>query len=202
MKTRRRAPSTWIAVAGALGVALWLTAEAREGTPGSSAITICRHQDADGRTSDHVDLERIERRYRTTWDDTRGALRKIRERVSQVEMKGYSAGVTRSRTSRRRTVRLKDPVPARFRRYTLFFVRVPRGGGRPRLLPRMLSVRSAVFALEADSLKDVERLSKTLGRRVTLAGRDLALALGVRAVDSRVTFGSEGKSATIEESAP
>ncbi len=101
-----------------------------------------------------------------------------------------------------RRVTLKVPIPPRFRLHVFFFVRVPRGGDRPRILPRDLSKVTEVFALEAQSLKDVARLSKAIGRRVTLAGRDLAERLGVTHHDARVTFGRDGRTAVIQERAP
>ena len=59
-----------------------------------------------------------------------------------------------------------------------------------------------MFALEAESLKDVARLSKVIGKRVTLAGRKLAERLGITHHDVCVTFGRDGKTATIEEHLP
>ena len=182
----------------ALVPVVWLASYA-EGGAAPESLEQCHHRSADGRDADRIDLNQLERRYRALQDGMLESLKKFARKVTPPKDKGHHSGVPPARSSRVRTVTLKALVHPRFRRHTFFFVRVPRGGGRPKILPRDLSKVTEVFALEAESLKDVQRLSKTLGRRVTLATAELARRIGVTHHDSRVTFSRDGKTAVIGE---
>jgi hypothetical protein len=122
--------------------------------------------------------------------------------VDEVKEGGHSAGLGGCRVRGDRTVSLDETVPARYRSRTLFFVRAPRGGARPGILPGTLPATAEVFVLEAERLRDVTSLARMLGRRVTLASAEFARAVGARCADSRITFTEDGATALVHEEAP
>lgn len=201
MRKHRRMLAYLLPAALALVPVVWLSGHV-EGGGAPAGLEQCHHRGADGRSADRIDLNRLERRYRALQDGMLESLKKFARKVTPPKGEGHHSGVPPARSERVRKVTLKAPIPPRFRRHTFFFVRVPRGGGRPRILPRNLSKVTEVFALEAESLEDVARLSKGIGRRVTLATADLAERLGVTHHDARVAFGRDGKTAVIEERMP
>lgn len=165
-------------------------------------IDVSRRVAADGTGASPADLGRIQAGY----DRTRELLRKkaasMVVRTRELRAEGHHAGLPSCRAREEHEKRLKETVPPRFRSLTLYFVRIPRGGARPGILPETLPQEAEVFVLETDSLSDVAELSRTLRRRVSLATREFAQAMGVGCVDSRVTFSSDGAVSTVREGAP
>lgn len=198
MDARKKLPSLGLGL-GAVAVALWLSAEAREGPGG---LVVRRERALDGSGGAAVDLDGIERRYGELERQVRSALDRLPERLGEIKVAGHHAGLPACRARRTRAVPLSPAVPERIRSLTLYFVAVPRGGARPAILPRELPAASEVFALDASTLDDVAALSKTLRRRVTLASGEFASALGVVGPDARVTISSDGRIATVCEEVP
>ncbi len=198
--TTHRTPAKY-ALAGLAGVALavWLSAEAQEG---KSRIEVCRHRHVDGRASDPVDLTAVARLYRSTAAEVENAVKSGISGIAQTRLGGHHSGLRSCSASRERIVHLRAPVPPQLRKATLYFLRAPRGGLRPPVLPASLPQGAEVFVLDADSMKDAIALSKALGRRVTLATREFAQALGVECAPSRVTFDEGGRSSIVLEAIP
>jgi len=183
----------------AIALAFLLRAEAQED---ATRIEVCRHRTADGRGADKVDLARLGEEYRKVENRLSKEFAKAATRVEEAKLKGHHSGLRACGVRRERTVRLPQEIPPQFRRRTFYFVRVPRGGGRPAILPAAPPREAEVFVVEAESLGDVALLSKTLGRRVNVAGAELARAFGVDCANARVEPSADGSSATVYEEAP
>ncbi len=186
--------------AAAIAAAILLRAEGQE--TGHGKTVVCRHASADGRGSARIDLARVERGYRAVASETSTAFRSFREKAARATLGAHRSALPRAATAETRDVALPEIVPPAYRRLTLYFVSIPRGGGRPAILPKDLPREAEIFALEAESMEDVAALAKLLGRRVTLATAPFARALGVRARDARVTISEDGKIAHVSEEAP
>ena len=198
MDARRRSFPLGLAL-GAVAVAFWLSAEAREGPGG---LDVRRERGLDGPGGTALDLVGIERGYGELERRVRLALERLPQRLGEVRLGGHHAGLPAVRARRTREVALPQAVPDRIRSLALYFVAVPRGGARPAILPRELPAASEVFVLEAATLDDVAALAKALRRRVTLATGEFASALGIGGPDARVTFSPDGRTATVYEEVP
>lgn len=184
---------------GAAAAALWFAAEARGGPGG---LDVRRDRAIDGSGGAALDLRDLDRGYGELERRVRSALERLPERLGETRLAGHHAGLPSARARRSRAVALPQAVPERIRPLALYFVAVPRGGGRPMILPRDLPAACEVFALEAASLDDVAALSRLLRRRVTLATAEFASALGVAGPDARVAFSPDGRTATVNEEVP
>lgn len=160
---------------------------------------VVRLREADGTGAREIDLARIGATQAKTAEFIRASITGMRSRVEEARFSGHRAGLPACAAAGERVVALAETVPPAFRRHVLYFVRAPRGGGRPSVLPAALPEPSAVFVLEAASLADVGALAKTLRRRVTLASAEFARAMGVRCADARVEFSADGRSARVRE---
>jgi hypothetical protein len=157
---------------------------------------------ADGTGGAAADLGRIQAGYDRTLELLRKKAQGMYERTRELKTQGHHAGLPSCRVRGEREVRLKETVPPRFRSLTLYFVRVPKGGVRPGILPEALPRDGEVFALDAEALSDVAALSRTLARRVSLGTKEFAQAMGAACVDARITFSSDGTTAIVREGAP
>ena len=192
-----RSYATPAAVALALSMAL---AQAQE--PPRRSFDVSRASAADGTGARAADLSGIGAAYERTRALAEKNIRSMVVRAREMKEEGHHAGLPSCRVRGERTEALAETVPQRFRALTLYFVRIPKGGARPRILPETLPESAEVFVLETASLSDVATLSRVLSRRVSLAPRDLARALGVQCADARVSFSADGKSSTVTEVAP
>ena len=185
------------ALAATLAVSISQAQEGKE-----TRIDVSRRASADGTGASSVDLGRIQAGY----DRTRELLRKkaasMVVRTRELKAEGHHAGLPSCRARGEHETRLQETVPPRFRPLTLYFIRIPKGGARPGILPETLPQEAEVFVLETESLSDVAELSRALRRRVSLATREFALALGLGCVDSRVSFSPDGTTSTVREVAP
>ncbi len=188
-----------------VATALVLRAQGQEAS-GPGKIETCRHRDLDGRGAARVDLAALDRRYRSVAADVGKAFRSFDTAASLPKMKAreHRSGIPVARSASERRVKLAEPVPAQFRKLTLYFVTALPDGKRPRSLPKELPERVAceIFVLDADRLEDVGALARTLQRRVSLASGDFARALGVAARDAVVRFSDDGKTAIVREEGP
>jgi len=167
-----------------------------------SGFQVIRVPQADGTGARAVDLRKIEIAYERTKAETQKKVSALVVRAREMKEDGHRTGLPSCRTRSERQVTLVEQVPERFRSLTLYFVRLPKGGGRPRILPESLPASAEVFVLETSSLDDVATLSRILGKRVSLATKDFAAALGVRCGDAQVTFTSDGAGAAVTEVSP
>ena len=192
MSMSRRSVVSRIGVSVAMGVALatWFAAEARDE---SARIDICRHRKADGRRWSRVDLRDLDRRYRNLARQGKARVEQSAARVLRHDAKHPAC-----RRAGSRTIQFPQPLPGRARGATFYFIRIPKRG-LPRIVPRTLPRRSAVFALNAGSAGELARVSKGLGVRISLANREFARALGVRCADTRVVVSRDGRTAALYE---
>lgn len=197
-----RARSIFVRFAGPAAAAAALAAILAARAEDGNQVVVCRHAGADGRISTKVDLEDLERKYRAIEKETAKAIAKGAKKAPPLEEKGVSAGLPRARAREERTVDLAETVPALYRGLTLYFVTARADGELPAILPRDLAREAEVFVVEAADLEDVAKLSRTLGRRVSVATAEFARAFGVRARDARVTFTTDGRKAAILEEGP
>ncbi len=163
---------------------------------------VSRVPQADGGGARSADLRRIEIAYDRTKAEAQKKIASMVVRAKAMKEEGHHAEIPSCRVRGERTVTLVEKVPERFRGLTLYFVRIPKGGARPRVLPETLAASAEVFVLETSSLDDVATLSRILGKRVSLATKEFAAALGVRCGDAQVTFTSDGAGAAVTEISP
>jgi hypothetical protein len=163
---------------------------------------VSRASAADGTAARAADLRNIEASYLRTRAIAQKNVASMVVRAREMKEEGHHAGLPSCRGPGERTIPLAETVPPRFRALTLYFVRIPKGGARPRILPETLPESAEVFVLETASLTDVATLSRILARRVSLASKDFARALGVGCADARVIFSTDGKYSTVTEVAP
>lgn len=192
-------PASASAVLAAALLAFLLRAEAQED---STRVEVCRHRAADGHGSDRIDVARLGEEYRKIEGRLSKTFAKAAARIEEAKVKGHHSGLRACEARGQKTVRLSEEVPPKFRRGTFYFVRAPRGGGRPRILPSPPGEEIEVFVVDAESLEDVALLSKTLGRRVNVAAAELARAFGVACANARVEPSADGCTATVYEEAP
>lgn len=162
-------------------------------------IEVVRLRQAEGTGVRPAELGRVEAAQRAAADLLRARIGGMKTRVEEARFSGHRTGLPGCRAHGERVVTLAQVVPEAYRGWVLYFVRAPRGGGRPSILPERLPEPSAVFVLEAASLADVGALSKILGGRVTLASEDFARAMGARCGDARVEFARDGRTALVRE---
>jgi hypothetical protein len=165
-------------------------------------LEVSRVTAADGSGGSPVDLGKIQTGYDRSQELLRKKAASMVLRTRELKADGHHAGLPSCRTGGEHEVRLKETVPPRFRSLTLYFVRIPRGGTRPGILPGSLPEEAEVFVLDAGSLSDVAELSRTLRRRVSLASKEFAQAMGVDCTEARVTFSTDGRNSTVREGAP
>lgn len=188
-----------VPAAAALLAAWVLAAQAQEGRP---RIAVTHAGEAEGRGARTVDLRRFEDHHRKTADLARHAIAGLGRRVEEVKASGHRAGLPGCAARKERSVRLAEPVPAKFRNAMLYFVRARAAGIRPAIMPAALPEGATVFVLEAAALGDVALLAKTLRTRVTLSSAEFARAMGVECADARVTFSADGTTAFVQEERP
>lgn len=198
MARRNVLPRPALIVLAAVVLALVLRSEAQDDTP---RVEVCRHRAADGWGADRIDLARLVEERRTVEGRLSKAFAREAARVEEAKTKGHHTGLPACRARRQRTVQLPQEVPPQFRRGTFYFVRVPRNG-QPSILPAALPEEAEVFVVDAQTLQDVTALSRAVGRRVNLAGAELARAFGVDCANARVEPSVDGRSATVYEEAP
>jgi hypothetical protein len=200
MATLDRRTPYGLSVGAACALAVWVAASGQEAKP---RLEVCRHPGADGKAAQAVDLRQIEAWHRELLRGTQKALKSFVGRAQGMKDRGHHALVRSCSAQGMREIRLEETVPPRFRGLTAYFVRAPRGGARESpILSASLPDQAQVFVVEAESLADVAALSKRLGRRVSLATKEFAQALGVTCTDARVTFSEDGRRSTVWEVAP
>lgn len=165
-------------------------------------VDVSRRAAADGTGGAPADLGKVQAGYDRMRERLRKKAASMIARTRELKAEGHHAGLPSCRARGEHETRLKETVPPRFRSLTLYFVRIPKGGARPGILPETLPREAEVFVLETDSLSDVAELSRTLRRRVSLATREFAQALGVGCVDARVAFSADGATGAVREGAP
>lgn len=165
-------------------------------------LLVERRPEADGREATPFEPGKVAAHYERTKTALGKAVSELQARVGEVRERGYDAGLAGCRIRTDRSVRLREAVPEPYQSRALYFVRVPRSGSRPGLLPPILPKDAEVFILQADRLSQAAALSRALGRRVTLARAEFANAVGVRCADARVTFSEDGRTALVHEEAP
>jgi hypothetical protein len=188
----------WTAgLAVALGIAV---AHAQERP--RAEFQVSRVPAADGAGARPADLRRIEAAYDRVKADAQKKIGSMVVRAKAMKEEGHHAGLPSCRARGERSQTLAERVPERFRPLTLYFVRIPKAGGRPRILPETVPASAEVFVLDTASLDDVATLSRLLAKQVSLATKEFAAALGVRCGDSMVTFTPDGLAARVTEVSP
>ncbi len=189
--------------AGAFLVFAWSGAPAQERT---SPVRVTHVTDCDGKRSERVDLAALERQNSVVADRLKREFKDLGKLKPAAEDgprgRGHHAGLVACFSRGRRTIELSNRAPEPLRGRTLYFVTVPKGGGKPAILDRELPETAEVLVLEANAIAEVAALAKSTGRPVTLVTADVARALGVECRDAQVTVGDDGKTALIEEGKP
>ncbi len=193
-------------ISGAAGVFLvfaWSGVDAQER---SNPVRVTHVTDCDGKRSERVDLAALERQNSAVADRLKRDFKDLGNQKPAAEDgvrgRGHHAGLAACFSRGRRTLELSNRAPEPLRGRTLYFVTVPKGGGRPAILDRELPETAEILVLEAHAIADVAALAKSTGRPVTLVTAEVARALGVECRDAKVTIQSDGKTALIEEGKP
>ncbi len=190
-------------VAGAFLVLAWSGVAAQERT---SPVRVTRVTDCDGKRSERVDLAALERQNSVVADRLKRDFKDLGKQKQAAEHgareRGHHAGLVACFSRGRRTIELSNRAPEPLRGRTLYFVTVPKGGGKPVILDQELPETAEILVLEADAIADVAALAKSTGRPATLVTAEVARALGVECRDAKLTVSDDGKSLSIEEGRP
>ena len=191
----------FLAVGAAAGTVAGISVWGQESRDG---LEIVRVTQADGRRGDLINLSGVARFHAGAEKQVRAALReKLRATVDPpAAMRAYHSGLPSCRMATRHSKSLEEELPAAFRGMSFYLVRIPRGGGRPSILPMTLPRNVAVLALDVERPGDLGKLSEDLGVSVTLVSGQMAKALGVSCSDACVEIGMDGRTLTIQEGPP
>jgi hypothetical protein len=142
-----------------------------------------------------LDLAALERSYAALKSSVSLRLGEIGVDPERPLRKPVDLGIARCRGRNERRTHLEAELPAAFRKATLFFLR---GSGEvPEAAAK--SPDAEILLVSADGLRRVSELSRTLGKRVTLAPPRLVDTLGVRCTPTRVAFSEDGNDAILVE---
>jgi hypothetical protein len=184
---------------GALGLVLLLVSKALAGaeTPseGSSASPpICAGWHRGDGQSRAFDLDATERGYREFRESLSQSLSKsIKDQVAKASPAGYDAGLPSCMRGAERRVTPTRAVPDVLRGRRLWFFSFA-SGKTPRVPKDAENDRDLVaLASKVEKLEDLAKLSKTLGRPVSLAPKGLGETLGVRCLPALVAISKEGE---------
>ncbi len=186
---------------GLLGLgasALLLAVSKAQGEPGTNegsiAPPVCSAWHRGQGESRPIDLERMKRGYQELKARlSRSLADSMRTELEAVSLKGYNTGLPACRRSETRSSRTDGRIPAEFLGKKLWFARFD--GQRRAVLPDLVKddPEVIVFALGIERLEALSELSRAIGRPVSLAPRELPLALGLRCGPALAVISKEGE---------
>jgi hypothetical protein len=163
-------------------------------------LKICRHADLDRGSSQRVDLDAVARGYEGVKRDLEKALAGQKAQAMGALELRYDAGLPRCRSSAKRSVALREPLPSQFRSRTFVFVRLD-GGSDDIPWEREIAddPKAEVLILAAKRPAEAGELARRLKRPVTFTTKELAEALGVTCGPTKVTVGDNGRDLVLVE---
>lgn len=163
------------------------------------APPLCRHHHPDRGQSQPIDLRRVERRYTKLRADLKRSLGRAGVEFSRRLKAGHDLALPACRRRSVRKIVLPEPVPRGLRRRLFYFASVPPSGPL-HLPPEVASDRRAeILIVKVGRRGSLGELSRSLKRRVNLASRDVARALGVRCANTMVEIKEKGNVLVLHE---
>jgi len=175
------------------------SAMAEQGVEPQGPAPACAAEHESRGESHLVDLGALERGYAALKGRLTLSLQGARLDPAKMLEKPYDLGVVACRGRGERRVALKEALPAAYRSSKLYFLRP--GGRVSASLPERIEKGpdAEIFLVSAANMRAVADLSRTLGRRVTLAPPKLLEVLGIRCANTLVTFTEKGDEAILAE---
>ncbi len=189
-----------------LGVGLFLTlsgssrGDEQGEKPKAGDPELCGEWHRGGGESSPLDLAAVKRAYGALRDRVAKSLDRSKEEAAGNLERAFDAGLPACRGESTRVESLPQAKALGLRGRVFYFVSVS-DPARVALPPEVADEPLAqVLVLRARALKDLPELSRTLGRPVSLAGADLARALGVRCANTWLRVSEKGEAVELYES--
>jgi hypothetical protein len=160
----------------------------------ASAPPVCSAWHRGQGESHRIDLVKMKRSYEELKNRlSRSVAGSMRKEMEAVALKGYDSGLPACRSTEKRSFSPKSNIPPDFLGKRLWFARFE--SGKQPAIPDLVKddPGAIVFATRVEKFEILAEVSKTLGRPVSLAPRELPQALGVRCAPAVVSISKNGE---------
>jgi hypothetical protein len=190
----------------AAGLFVLLPAESRsegdtkQGGTGPVEAKVCGEWHRGAGETSALDLVAVKRSYAALKAQVERSLDRLKDEVREPDLaRPFDAGLPACRGDETRSVVL-DPAKGLRLRGKIFYFLAAGDPSRVTLPPELEKNTAAeVVVVRVRSLKDLPEVARSVGRPVSLAGRDFAQALGVRCASTWLKISEKGDAVEIHE---
>lgn len=193
-------PIAFMLLSTAVFIAARMFAAGTSASEGDDTLVVCRHPELDQGSSQRTEVAAVKRAYSGLKKDLEKSMAVQKTKAIAALNLAHDAGLPRCRSSQKRMVTLRDPLPQQFRGRAFYYISLDGGfEDVPWEAEIAKDQRAEILLLKAERPAAAGELARRLGRPVTFASKDLADALGIQCSPTKVSVGENGRDLILAE---